>query len=458
MKPSVVLVAAGLVATACTRPSPLFVESSWNLESAPRKKPAFLTLPSQSLSSADWKDGRVEFSAQTVEGVEIDGSFVRKVYDRSASLREAQARTVPEKIFPQGLRRQLRAEKGRGPEILEALRARHDGLKRAHVEDIRPVILPGPEPEFAWSLTFSDPEGLLWRAIYSATLVPVSVTALGSEFTDVAALAFPKGPRESRLSSVLLQGLIPGENLVSGTLRLGTAAPENVIVTGAALNYQPGDIRFDQVQAYYFAQQALMWLARNAGFNPGVPLDVQTHLGFPTKTNTAFYYAGRIRLGEGDGVVYRHLSQDPGIVMHEVAHYLIDAIARLPTDGEGGSLNEAFADFLSASMRDNPLLGDVAYVPAPFRRRLDVRKNLSEKSGSLYGDSLIVSSLLWELRGLYGPERANALALGALGRLNPLGTFEDFRSALTTAAPRILKPAELLTLNALLKERGWRTP
>src|SRR5690606_1502757 len=110
------------------------------------------------------------------------------------------------------------------------------------------------------------------------------------------------------------------------------------------MEFPPTDERFDQVQAYYYANQILSWFGRKLTLKKPLKVSILAHVGYPDKTNAAFYYKGQVRLGSGDDVTFSLIPLDPSIVMHEVSHVLIDELARLPFQGEGGSINEGFAD------------------------------------------------------------------------------------------------------------------
>src|SRR5690606_11323605 len=107
--------------------------------------------------------------------------------------------------------------------------------------------------------------------------------------------------------------------------------------------------------------------------------------------NIAYYYNGNIRLGAGDGVTYKNIHRDPSIVMHEASHAFIQSIGQLSTESEGGSLNEAFADFFTALILDHPKMAEFAYIPGPYKRSLDNNTNATSFNGGLYHDSLVVS-------------------------------------------------------------------
>ncbi|MCX7977941.1 MAG: hypothetical protein N2578_02955, partial [Bdellovibrionaceae bacterium] len=185
------------------------------------------------------------------------------------------------------------------------------------------------------------------------------------------------------------------------------------------------------------------------------PLDVQVHVGTPEKTNTAFYYQNKIRLGSGDDVTYSKIPQDPSIVTHETAHALIDALARLPFEGEGGSLNEAFADFFTAVMLKNPNMGEVSYLKGPFRRTLNNSKTVSQKNGGLYHDSGIVSGTLWDFYNTLGEKKSLDIAVRTLSRLTPRSDFDDFRNKLKDVCSSLLNAEDLESANKILSVRGW---
>src|SRR5690606_24637168 len=127
-------------------------------------------------------------------------------------------------------------------------------------------------------------------------------------------------------------------------------------------------------------------------------IGVLTDVGYPEKTNAAFYYNGLVRLGAGDDVVFSRISWDPSIVAHEISHGVIDQISRLPFEGEGGSVNEGFADTLTTFFLESPRLGENSYKMAPFKRTVEAKVHWSHRNGGLYHDSALVSGLFWEMR------------------------------------------------------------
>jgi Zn-dependent metalloprotease len=160
-------------------------------------------------------------------------------------------------------------------------------------------------------------------------------------------------------------------------------------------------------------------------------------------------------LGLGDDQTYSHIPQDPSIVIHESVHALVDSIARLPYEGEGGSLNEAFADFFTALQLDNPNMGEAAYLKGPYRRTLANDFKLADKTGGLYHDSGIVSGALWDLRKSLGQDKARQIALSTLNRLTPGSDLADFGVQVKEVLSLVLSIEEVGIAVAMLEKRGF---
>ncbi len=147
--------------------------------------------------------------------------------------------------------------------------------------------------------------------------------------------------------------------------------------------------------------------------------------------------------------------RDPSVVTHEVAHAVIEQVSHLSTEGEGGSLNEAFADYFAASILENPKMGEVSYVEGPFRRDIDNDATLPGRNGGLYHDSLIVSGTLWSLRQALGPAEGQAVAFKTLARLNADSNLMDFKAQLAQVLASGPGPEQKRKAQAVLTARGW---
>lgn len=257
------------------------------------------------------------------------------------------------------------------------------------------------------------------------------------------------------VQEVLLRKLVEGADVRSGTHEVTSQAPETPSSDSAPWKFPPGDTRFDQVQVYYFVQQGLDFFARELGFVMPVKIEAETAVGYPEGTGAAFSYNNQIRFGSGDGKQFRSMAQDPSVVIHEVGHVLNNVIARLPTQGEGGSLNEAFADYFAASCLGESKLGTRVLLNAPFLRDLANNAVLGEKNGGLYHDSLIVSGTLWELRPRLGIATTNKLVMKTLARLGASKALADFPAAVRESARGMLGAEDLAKVEEVLRRRQW---
>lgn len=231
-----------------------------------------------------------------------------------------------------------------------------------------------------------------------------------------------------KLQEVLITSITPH---LSGTLKangisVDSDAPRKVDPRQLPFKYDTGDPRFDQIQAYYWANKGLSFL--NDTWNIELPVDVEikTSLGYPQKTNAMFTYQNQIRVGAGDGVTYQGLAHDPSVMLHEIAHVWFNHFVFLPTAGEGGSMNEAFADYFAATILNSPHMGAKSYLKGPYRRGLDAHVSFKSLEGKLYQDSLVISSALWEIEQTLGPEKARQLFFESLIRLGPATQISEY--------------------------------
>lgn len=272
---------------------------------------------------------------------------------------------------------------------------------------------------------------------------------------EVSAYLFPEGPKRSVLDEVLLHSLRGDGTLATNQFQVVTQSYNSVDTRSGQLRFDPEDEKFEQVQVFYFVSRAMDWFNQTLGVQLPFQLRVTVHFGYPEKRSAAFYERGHIRLGSGDDVSWSKMPLDPSIVIHETVHALVEAVANLPTQGEGGSLNEAFADFFTCLQLRSPLLGDLAYRKAAYRRTLENNFSKHERTGGLYADSLIVSGLLWELRSLVGEDAVRDLAMDTLLMLHPGSHFDDFADKLKLTIQKNLFGEYQLEALKILQRRGW---
>jgi Zn-dependent metalloprotease len=304
-------------------------------------------------------------------------------------------------------------------------------------------------------LNYEKNDGTLWQAVYNHSDVLVQNKRLGSSFIDAYATVYPFGPKMSGLETILLPQLDHANILSNDFVRVDNESIAKISTISSVLKFDPQDDQFDQVQVFHYLNTSIRWMKDHLNVSFPNRIHAVVNVGYPKKTNTAFYYNQKIRLGRGDDVDYAMISSDPSIVFHESFHFLIDGLARLPFDGEGGSINEAFADFFTAAALKNPKLGESAYLKNPFKRTIDIKINRAEITGGLYHDSQIISGLLWEIYQKIGEVKSLKISTTVLSELNPASQFDDFNASLLKVIKMQLSADEVKVVEDILKSRGF---
>ncbi len=402
-------------------------------------------------------DKELTLQFQKVEGVEIEGSYYKKITDKG------QAEFVDYRWMskiPLSVRRDLVLMRAQKPFVLSYFLKSHEAFSSSDLYRGPELVIQADGviedvAEVHWKLIFEEKDGTLQAYYLNKDLQIVTQKRLGSEFIDATANLFPSGPLKSDLQEVLLRGLLSNKELSSAAVRITTEA-DQVALPGEKneLNFTVNDIRFSQVQVFFYMSEALNWFEKNLNFHLPFVLEAETQKGYPEKTNTAFYFQQKIRLGEGDGEVFDRIPMDPSIVTHESLHAIIESVAGLPYDKQGGSLNEAFADFFTAVQLGNPKMGEASYKKGPFKRTIENDLKLQDAKDKLYYDSGIVSGLLWGLYKKLGHQKGTVVAWKTLLRLNPYSDFVGFKQELLAVieqeSPDLQKKAMVE-----LKDRGW---
>lgn len=308
-----------------------------------------------------------------------------------------------------------------------------------------------------YEVEMSSPLGEISRIHYSKLGSIINTYKLGSRLSEMEnspAYAYPKGPKKSTLSNVTILRLLKFDGLANDKVSIVSQSPLK-ITSADSLEMNPSDERFDQVQAFFFANQIIDWFISNSIVEKPFKVEVYTQLGYPEKTNAAFYYNGQIKLGSGDDITFSKIPLDPSIVMHETSHAVVEALSRLPHEGQGGSLNEGFSDTFTTFFLKSPHLGENAYLLGPYKRSTEKILKLDEANGGLYHDSAIVSSFFWSLQKKVDADKVLKLVVRTLSRLSPASDFEEFALTLKEQIQENLKGSDLEKANQLLVERGF---
>lgn len=395
-------------------------------------------------------DENIEFSPQTYGGLQIENTFVKKINSVDGAILAVDS--VHREDF-KNLKKINTSSVKAVAKTKNNILKNYPFLEPEDLKNLKPTI--DESNRVVWNLSYFDKSGQPYLMKLDKNLKLISRNPVGANLFSASAVVFPSGPKFSTLKEVTLKDLSFSPPLSNPLFTITSAITEKFDESQTLLQFAPEDPRFDQVQVYYYVAQAMDWIKNTLKIDLKSPLDIQVHVGFPEKTNAAFYYQGKIRLGAGDDAVYSRMPQDPTIVSHEVFHSLIESVSRLPFEGEGGSLNEAFADFFTSQLLKKAPLGDSSFLQGPFKRSVDNSKKWTDKSGALYGDSLIISGLLWELSQKIGEDKILKVALRTLARLNPTSQFTDFNRECRAALKEFLDEDEFTQAQNILAQRGF---
>jgi hypothetical protein len=384
--------------------------------------------------------GRLE--AQSIDGVRIEGAWSKTFAGR-----------LWKGVLTDKERESLRDLRAKAPEIELRLRSRTGALEDWPLELV--LVERDGRLEPTWSYAFVPPGAdRVIEERTSADGSPGERREVHSSLYERAGSAVPPREASGRPEEVTLGELETGERLRTPRFSVTTGLGQAAEAGPRGFFFDTEDPRFDEVQVFYITQDFLRWAAE-LGLESVAPLEIKTHAS--PSSNAAFYYRGRVRLGDGDGERFAHRLRDSSVVLHEVAHALVDRAARLPSEGVAGGLNEAFADYLAASFLNDPLVGRASSVSGLPVRDLSDTGPLSPDPAQLgvYGLGLAVAGAFWELRTALGPEIADRLVARGLLSLGPTSDLIDLRQALETEAEKLLQPQRQDDLRLRLDRRGW---
>lgn len=438
-----------LILVGCTQNKPL-QHTRWSGEGS---RPSLAHIDKKNIVDVSAAGENVAISQQVVENFSVYGSYIKTISQKNKVVFESSATADSPSLWHL---RQAKSLQSNISKYWSQFLQNYPEYKNWIIEDAVSVVFYPPELKPIFNVVLREPRtALMHRFLFTAQAQIVQTEEVGSHYADlkeVMALAYPQGPVKSELSQVKLLRDLAIDGLKNIKVNIDTESPAK-IKKDQALELLPSDERFDQIQAFYFANKILMWFSEKLGVDITSSLNIVTQVGYPEKTNAAFYYNQKIRLGTGDDIVFSKIYLDPSIVMHETSHFVIDQLARLPFTGEGGSINEGFADVFTTIFLNSPRLGEVTYKKAPFVRTVENKITLKEKTGGLYHDSAIVSGFFWSLRPLIGDEATLQLAIRMLNRLNGYSDFADFTLNLKQLVDE-LNPAQKEKALQLMSERG----
>lgn len=448
MRSLVLLSLASIALISCQKKSE-FRYQEWTSDQGGPQNVIPQNISYESTSTAGYMQKKIEFKRQLIHGKPVYNSFIKQV-TTNGSTELVQANIIDQntstKDFSEFKKMNYADEvKKMGPDF--------DKVSEISSEEV--VIIENNKPVNYLVFSYFSKSGVPYSTFFNSKGELVRTERVGSQFADINATVYTEGPKLSPLSEQMIKGLMINPTLSNTMVFVTTESDKKISEISPVLKFDPKDERFDQLQAFYYLNKSFQWMKDELKVSLPSKVEAVVHVGYPAKTNSAFYFQKKIRLGRGDDVNYSNIAQDASIVYHESFHALNDSLARLPYEGEGGSLNEAYADFFTCLMTDRPFLGESSYLKGPYKRSVQLTMRLEEKNGGLYHDSQIISSLLWEVKEKFGAEKAKQLALETLIQLNNLSKFSDFNKKIVVASAKVLNPEEQQLFGQILKSRGF---
>ncbi|MBI2084899.1 MAG: proprotein convertase P-domain-containing protein [Candidatus Aenigmarchaeota archaeon] len=102
------------------------------------------------------------------------------------------------------------------------------------------------------------------------------------------------------------------------------------------------------------------------------------------------------------------------VIYHEYTHLVIDKVMNIldpSPDENGGSIHEGVADYFSATLRNDSVIGNEILPESSIRYLNNSLKMPEDFSEEVHDDGRIIAGALWDLRGLLGNSTADNLTI-----------------------------------------------
>lgn len=223
---------------------------------------------------------------------------------------------------------------------------------------------------------------------------------------------YVNNPLKSKVTRESILNLNPRNAGLSGKWTDVINEDESPASADSSGNYifDDSNTHFDEVNAYYHINKIHDYYSQFGFSGLDRPIKVIVHYG--EKYDNAFFSPSEGMLAFGDGDRLNSLAREESIIYHEYTHAVTDEMVSMPYRGESGAMNEAFSDYFSCSITDDPFIGEwaMAKLNKPFLRNLD-NKNIYPKDiqNEVHADSEIYGGALWDLRKALGKQLADKI-------------------------------------------------
>ena len=245
-------------------------------------------------------------------------------------------------------------------------------------------------------------------------------------------------------------------------------------------NHKPSNRRFAEQNLYYHVNQVNDFFFEKFKFTQTRPTVAIAHVisargnafsstycveGSRNDLNNCPEESIQNRLTFGTPTDYRNnLALDAEVIYHEFGHSVNarragNAFYSMPY---GRAMNEAYADYFSSTIFNDPCMGEGASPGVPCTRRLDNSKTFPQDvvEESQHATGLIWGGSLWDLRNSLGASVTDQLAYNSLSYLPRDGSadFQQGLLALIQADQALYDGSHLQTIRQVLNNRGIKEP
>ena len=314
----------------------------------------------------------------------------------------------------------------------------------------QPVLLPVEEELWAcWRV-----EAATWKPLgvwYGFVGEDGGLLALYNVASSATATAkcFKVNPFRGPLEPLQLTNLdSPPVSLTGTTSQVWGTNRSRVSSNDGSFFYEPNSEEFDQPQLYYFLQfcrssvdsiaagRMVGFVSKNQKFNP---MKGTVHVS--DAANNAYYWpsTGELFFGDVEGDPARYSSRSLDIVLHEFGHAVSDSICELgraSSNNQSRAMSEGYSDYFSATVLDNPVIGDYFDGDPKGGRRCDNANKFPRGfAGEEHDVGSVWAGFLWDLRNTptVGKEVTDSIMLESLTYLGPWRTILQGVDALLQA-------------------------
>ncbi len=192
----------------------------------------------------------------------------------------------------------------------------------------------------------------------------------------------------------------------------------------------------EETNIYYWIMETRKFLKEKLKYE-GLDYQLVAIANFGERLDNAFFMPLTKTLQFGAGNIFlKNTALSRDIIIHEFGHAFTHAIYGLQGGYEFSSMNEAFSDYLAATVTDNPEIAEGAMherTGMPYLRNVENELHFSKNflGKSFHTDSQLFSGALWNLRESIGQQEADVLIHEA--RLAQAKTVSEFLRELLVA-------------------------